>query len=264
MTLSEMSSDLNSLGVVQLPQFMPLDRLHQVLIQSVNESADYRTGRIQLRLWKLEESLKVLHERIMESRQEDQIFISAKNLFQQGGKGRQLYDLEISPDDLLVFELKSSPESEWLFLSDSEPIVRFCENCKSYQQIKKICECKQVLLSILTRQAFYCSEDCQKRDLVFHNVRCPKLNESNLKLSAMNRESRKGLVGIQNLGNTCFMSSGLQCLSNIKELTEYFIYNHFQAHLNRDNPIGAKGLLALAYANLMKKMWLGTRDTVSP
>ena len=49
------------------------------------------------------------------------------------------------------------------------------------------------------------------------------------------------------------MNSGLQCMSSIKELTEYFLSNKYKNDLNEDNPIGMKGELAIAYAILIKK-----------
>jgi len=41
------------------------------------------------------------------------------------------------------------------------------------------------------------------------------------------KNSRFGLVGLNNLGNTCFMNSCLQCLSNTAPLREYFIKGYF-------------------------------------
>ena len=35
--------------------------------------------------------------------------------------------------------------------------------------------------------------------------------------------SMMGITGLRNLGNTCYINSGLQCLSNIPELTKYFL-----------------------------------------
>ena len=48
------------------------------------------------------------------------------------------------------------------------------------------------------------------------------------------------------------MNSGLQCLSNTKELTEYFLNQTYKRHINNKNPLGAGGAIANAYAELLK------------
>jgi ubiquitin C-terminal hydrolase len=67
--------------------------------------------------------------------------------------------------------------------------------------------------------------------------------------------SRNGLVGLKNLGNTCFMNSCLQCLSNTSPLKKYFLNKFYEAEINLVNPIGSKGKLAKNYANFIKGMW---------
>eukprot|EP00698_Gefionella_okellyi_P023635 TRINITY_DN812_c0_g1_i4.p1 TRINITY_DN812_c0_g1~~TRINITY_DN812_c0_g1_i4.p1 ORF type:complete len:997 (+),score=153.73 TRINITY_DN812_c0_g1_i4:274-3264(+) len=67
--------------------------------------------------------------------------------------------------------------------------------------------------------------------------------------------SGPGLVGIQNLGNTCYMAAALQCLSACRELTQYFLHDSFRSDINTENPLGLKGKLAEEYAELLHQMW---------
>jgi len=64
-----------------------------------------------------------------------------------------------------------------------------------------------------------------------------------------------GTNGLSNLGNTCFMNSGLQCIAHTTLLRDYLLKGYWKKELNLTSIHGMKGKMVKAFVKVLENLW---------
>ena len=64
-----------------------------------------------------------------------------------------------------------------------------------------------------------------------------------------------GMAGLQNLGNSCFLNSAVQCLAQTQPCKSLFPASAYQGNINEENPKGSKGKLVRAFGDVVQALW---------
>eukprot|EP00826_Nyctotherus_ovalis_P052313 TRINITY_DN6611_c0_g2_i1.p1 TRINITY_DN6611_c0_g2~~TRINITY_DN6611_c0_g2_i1.p1 ORF type:complete len:1153 (-),score=374.80 TRINITY_DN6611_c0_g2_i1:62-3520(-) len=168
---------------------------------------------------------------------------------------KPIEEFGIGSMDKIVIE-QADERGVFIFRLRKNIAIGRCEFCTHDKPLVCSCRCKTVS---------YCSVSCLQKDARFHEERCTAFDDiDDLSILQLTPSSNRGLTGLRNLGNTCFMNSGLQCLSNTFLLSKYFLEDQYKDEINDDNPLGMQGILAKSYAKLVKMLWTTKDDLISP
>jgi hypothetical protein len=129
-------------------------------------------------------------------------------------KALRLNQMNLTKYKYFVCEFKEKRSDTFAFkYTKKELTIGTCEWCNSRAVLNYVCKCGIVK---------YCNELCWTKDRKYHQDKCTANADDSLKMGSgptMSSYSKQGKVGLSNLGNTCYMNSSIQCLSNTYEMT---------------------------------------------
>ena len=145
-------------------------------------------------------------------------------------------------------------------LDERESIIKMREN-----------EIKKKLASLEEKEDLI---EKEKKEIEIKKKQLEKEIEENKRLIQINKKEKNSrnpfekyltppLIGLNNIGATCFMNSTLQCLSQTIELTKYFLEEENENKIINNNiALTNKNSLQLSpiYLELIKKLWDENRE----
>jgi ubiquitin carboxyl-terminal hydrolase 4/11/15 len=73
-----------------------------------------------------------------------------------------------------------------------------------------------------------------------------------------------GVCGLRNLGNSCYLNSGLQCLLHTEKVAAHFLKQTWRLEINHTNKLGTHGVVSGHFAGLVKSFYEGRTSVVDP
>lgn len=185
------------------------------------------------------------------------------SLFKIYNKKEHILIIEISDKNYDNFLKEIKPFESTKNKIDEIYQCRLCENEINKSQRY---ECK------LCKISFFCSQVCSNNSIehaklhkLYSKLLRPNFDLNNLKKKKLIFEDncRRGIAGLFNLGNTCYINCCLQCLSNTEDFTKYFLLNYYKYEENFFNYRSDADIIE-EFSQLLKKLWEEREAIISP